>query len=112
MVFFNGNFSSENKEFDQYLKRFGYTFKNQINELGGYAILKNKKIILAADIGSSPNKNFSNDYQAGALSFEIISNDKKLISNAGYYSDEDNKLNKIFTSSVEETKSALKRKST
>ena len=30
--------------FDQYLKRFGYTFKNQINELGGYAILKNKKI--------------------------------------------------------------------
>ena len=84
-IFFNGNYSSENKEFDQYLKRFGYTFKNQINELGGYAILKNKKIILAADIGSSPNKIFSNDYQAGALSFEIFSNDKKLISNAGYY---------------------------
>ena len=32
-IFFNGNYSSENKEFDQYLKRFGYTFKNQINEL-------------------------------------------------------------------------------
>ena len=51
-IFFNGNYSSENKEFDQYLKRFGYTFKNQINELGGYAILKNKKIILAADIAA------------------------------------------------------------
>ena len=37
----------------------------------------NKKIILAADIGSSPSKIFSNDYQAGALSFEIFSNDKK-----------------------------------
>ncbi len=58
------------------MKRFGYTFKNQINELGGYVILKNKKVILAADIGSSPSKFFSNDYQAGALSFENISKDK------------------------------------
>ena len=97
-IFFNGNFSSENKEFDQYLKRFGYTFKNQINELGGYAILKNKKIVLAADIGSSPNKTFSNDYQAGALSFEIFSNNQKLISNAGYYSDKNNKFNKLSRS--------------
>ncbi|MDC2970885.1 heparinase II/III-family protein [Candidatus Pelagibacter sp.] len=97
-IFFNGNYSSDNNEFDQYLKRFGYTFKNQINELGGYVILKNKKIILAADIGSSPNKTFSNDYQAGALSFEIFSNDKKLISNAGYYSDINNKFNKLSRS--------------
>ncbi len=97
-IFFNGNYSSDNNEFDQYLKRFGYTFKNQINELGGYAILKNKKIILAADIGSSPNKTFSNDYQAGALSFEIFSNDKKLISNAGYCSDKNNKFNKLSRS--------------
>ena len=99
-IFFNGNYFSENKEFDQYLKRFGYTFKNQINELGGYAILKNKKIILAADIGSSPNKIFSNDYQAGALSFEIFSNDKKLISNAGYYPDKNNKFNKLSRSTA------------
>ena len=38
---------------------------------------------------------FSNDYQAGALSFEIFSNNKKLISNAGYYSDKNSKLNKL-----------------
>jgi len=94
-IFFNGNYSSDNKLFDQYLKRFGYTFKNQLNELGGYAILKNKKIIFAADIGSSPNKIFSNYYQAGALSFEIFSNDKKLISNAGYYVDKNSKFNKL-----------------
>ncbi len=99
-IFFNGNFSSENKEFDQYLKRFSYNFKNEINELGGYTILKNKKIILAADIGSSPNKTFSNDYQAGALSFEIFSNDKRLISNSGYYSDKGNKLNKLSKSTA------------
>ncbi len=99
-IFFNGNYSSDNNEFDQYLKRFGYTFKNQTNELGGYAILKNKKIVLAADIGSSPNKIFSNDYQAGALSFEIFSNNKKLISNAGYYSDKNNKFNKLSRSTA------------
>ncbi len=99
-IFFNGNFYSDNNEFDQYLKRLGYTFKNQINELGGYAILRNKKIILAADIGSSPNKIFSNNYQAGALSFEIFSNDKKLISNAGYYPDKNNKFNKLSRSTA------------
>ena len=99
-IFFNGNYSSENQEFDQYLKRFGYTFKNQINELGGYAILKNKKIILAADIGSSSSKFFSSNYQAGALSFEIFSNDKKLISNAGYFSDRNNKFNKLSRSTA------------
>ena len=98
-IFFNGNFLSENEEFDQYLKRLSYTFKNEINELSGYTILKNKRIVLAADIGSSPNKIFSYDYQAGALSFEIYSNNKKLISNAGYYPGKNNKLNKLSRSS-------------
>jgi len=99
-IFFNGNYLSNNQEFDQYLKRFGYTFKNQTNELAGYTILKNKKIILVMDIGSNPNKNFSKDYQAGALSFEIFSNQKKLISNAGYFSDKSNKLNKLSKSTA------------
>ena len=31
------------------------------------------------DIGDSPINNFSNNYQSGALSFEIISSGKKLI---------------------------------
>tara|TARA_B100000902_G_scaffold295006_1_gene281779 strand:- start:6429 stop:8054 length:1626 start_codon:yes stop_codon:yes gene_type:complete len=96
--FFNGNYHSKNDNFDQYLKRFGYTFKNELNELGGYVILKNKKIVLVMDVGSSPNKNFSVDYQYGALSFEIFSNQKKLITNAGYFSDKKSKLNKLSKS--------------
>ena len=48
---FNGNHNSENEDFDNYLKRLGYTFKNQTNELGGYAILNNKKNSLIVDIG-------------------------------------------------------------
>ena len=99
-IFFNGNYNSENNNFDQYLKRFGYTFKNEVNELGGYAILKNKKVVLTMDIGSSPSKNFSRDYQYGALSFEIFSNQKKLITNSGYFSDENNKLNKLSKSTA------------
>ena len=99
-IFFNGNYLSDNQEFDQYLKRFGYTFKNEVKELAGYAILRNKKIILTMDIGSSPNKNFSKDYQAGALSFEVISNQKKLITNSGYFSDKTNKLNKLSKSTA------------
>ena len=73
---FNGNHESNNIDFDNYLKRFGYNFKNQNNELGGYAVLNNKKITLIMDIGPSPDKKFSSNYQAGALSFEIISNGK------------------------------------
>ena len=99
-ILFNGNHFSNNVEFDQYLKRFGYKFKNENKELAGYGILRNKKIVLAMDIGSSPNKNFSKNYQSGALSFEIISHGKKLISNSGYFSNKNNKLNKLSKSTA------------
>ena len=99
-ILFNGNNISNNNEFDQYLKRFGYKFKNENKEIAGYAILKNKKIVLAMDIGTSPSKNFSKDYQCGALSFEIISNGKKLISNSGYFANKQNKLNILSKSTA------------
>jgi uncharacterized heparinase superfamily protein len=99
-ILFNGNYISNNVEFDQYLKRFGYKFKNENKELAGYTVLKNKKIVIAMDIGANPNKNFSKDYQSGALSFEIISNGKKLISNSGYFASKHNKLNKLSKSTA------------
>ncbi len=99
-ILFNGNYISNNIEFDHYLKRLGYKFTNKNKEVGGYAILKNKKIILSMDIGPSPNKNFSKNYQSGALSFEVISNGKKLISNSGYFADKKNKLNKLSKSTA------------
>ena len=91
---------SNNEEFDQYLKRFGYKFTNENKEHAGYAILRNKKIALAMDIGSSPIKKFSKDYQSGALSFEIISKGKKLISNTGYYANRISKFNKFSKSTA------------
>ena len=99
-ILFNGNHESNNIDFDHYLKKLGFSFKNQNKELGGYAILNNKKISLIMDVGASPDKKFSSNYQAGSLSFEIISNGKKLICNSGYFQNFKNKLNEISKSSA------------
>ena len=97
---FNGNNLSNNYEFDIYLKNLGYLFKNENYELSNYINFRNNKINFIMDIGSSPPKKFSNDYQAGALSFEFISNGKKILTNAGYHNAKNTKLNKISKSSA------------
>ena len=97
-LLFNGNNISKNNDFDNYLKRLGYKFKNENQEFGEYIIFKNKKICLAMDVGSSPSLDYSRDYQSGALSFEVISNGKKLITNCGYYKKK--KLNHLSKSSA------------
>ncbi len=99
-LLFNGNNKSNTQDFDNYLGRLGYKFKNENKDCGGYIILKNKKICLAMDAGSSPNFKHTQDYQSGALSFEIISNGKKLITNCGYYKKNNQNLNKISKSSA------------
>ena len=99
-ILFNGNNKTNNIDFDHYLKKLGYSFKNENNELGGYVILKSKKTSLIMDVGSSPDKKFSSNYQAGALSFEIISNGKKLICNSGYFQNHNHQLNEISKSSA------------
>ena len=96
---FNGNNISNNKDFDNYLKRLGYSFKNENQDLGGYKIFKDKKICLIMDIGSTPDIKFTEDYQSGPLSFEIVSNGKKLITNCGYFKKK-NKLNQLSKSSA------------
>ena len=97
---FNGNHETNNKDFDHYLNKHGYKFKNNSFETGGYILLKNNKISLTMDVGPPPEKKFSKDYQCGALSFEIISNDKKLICNSGYFQKNKHKLNDISKSSA------------
>ena len=99
-ILFNGNNNSDNDNFDNYLKRFGYKFKNDNQDFGGYVILKNKKICLTMDVGPNPVSNFSKDYQSGALSIEIVSNGKKLITNCGYSKIDNIKLNKLSKSTA------------
>ena len=52
------------------------------------------------DIGPSPEKNFSDEYQAGSLSFEFLSNGKKIFTNAGYYEGTNHQLNELCRSSA------------
>mgnify|MGYP001326585670 CR=1 FL=1 len=106
-LLFNGNHVIQNHDFDKYLSHHNYKFKNESNEYGGYVILKNKNIILSADLGSSPEKKFSNDYQSGALSFEIFFNNCKLISNCGYFQNYKHQLNSISKSSASHSTLAL-----
>ena len=97
---FNGNNISNNKNFDNYLTRLGYKFKNESHDFGGYIIFKNKRICLIMDVGSAPSPKYTNDYQSGALSFEIISNGQKLFSNCGYFKKDNIQLNEISRSSA------------
>ena len=85
---------------DKYIKFHNYKFKNESDECGGYVILKNKNLILSVDLGSSPEKKFSADYQSGALSFEIFYKNCKLISNCGYFQNYKHQLNSISRSSA------------
>ena len=52
------------------------------------------------DVGATPNIKFSENYQSGALSFEISSNGKKLITNCGYYKKKNSKLNNLSKSTA------------
>tara|TARA_Y100000591_G_C21847620_1_gene709615 strand:+ start:663 stop:2291 length:1629 start_codon:yes stop_codon:yes gene_type:complete len=97
---FNGNQISKNSNFENYLKRLGYNFKNENYETGGYIFLKNKKYSLAADVGIPPDKEFSKDYQSGALSFEFVSNNNKIICNSGYFQNFKHQLNLISKSTA------------
>jgi uncharacterized heparinase superfamily protein len=99
-ILFNGNHISYNGDFENYLVRLGYKFKNETNEVGGYVVLKNKKIALVMDVGETPEKKFSGDYQSGALSFEVISGNKKLISNSGYFQNYKHQLNNLSKSTA------------
>ena len=110
-LLFNGNNASNLSDFDQYLNFYKYKFNNNTHELGGYSILKNKNIVMAMDIGSSPEKKYSENYQSGCLSFEAIYKGNKIICNSGYFQNSNHKLNKISKSSVAHSTLILNNKS-
>ncbi len=110
-LLFNGNHVSDLSDFDKYLNLYKYKFLNEKNELGGYAILKNKNIIIAMDSGSTPDKKYSNDYQSGPLSFEAIYKGNKIICNSGYFQNQNHRLNTISRSTVAHSTLILNNKS-
>ncbi len=99
-ILFNGNFEDSNVEFDNYLNFHKYKFQEDTDETGGYVLLKNKKSMLAIDIGKPPEKKFSKDYQAGLFSFEFSYFGEKVITNSGYFQDYKHQLNIISKSTA------------
>ena len=110
-LLFNGNHESNLDDFDKYLDLQKYYFKNKKNDLGGYSILTNKSVILGMDIGPPPENKFSENYQSGPLSFELIFKGKKLICNSGYFQDTKKKLNLISRSTAAHSTLVLNNKS-
>ena len=110
-LLFNGNHDSNLSDFDKYLNLYKYKFNNDRHELGGYSILKNKNIIIAMDVGSAPDKKFSENYQSGSLSFEAIYKSNKIVCNSGYFQNQNHKLNNISRSSVAHSTLILNNKS-
>ena len=110
-LLFNGNHDSDLSDFDKYLSLYKYKFISEKHELGGYSILKNKNIIIAMDVGSTPDKKYSENYQSGPLSFEAIYKGNKIICNSGYFQNQNHKLNNISRSTVAHSTLILNNKS-
>ncbi len=110
-LLFNGNNESNLFDFNKYLNFYKYKFSNNSYELGGYSVLKNKNITMAMDIGSTPEKRYSENYQSGPLSFEAIYKGNKIICNSGYFQNHKHKLNRISKSSVAHSTVILNNKS-
>ena len=110
-LLFNGNHDSDLSDFDKYLSLYKYKFTSDKHELGGYSILKNKNIIIAMDVGSTPDKKYSENYQSGPLSFEAIYKGNKIICNSGYFQNQNHKLNNISRSTVAHSTLILNNKS-
>ena len=81
---FNGATEINHKEYDLFLKALKYRFANKNYEISDFYKIKKKKLEFFIDCGNPPPDSFSKNYQAGCLSFELISNKQKIISNSGY----------------------------
>ena len=81
---FNGATEIDNKDYYTFLKNLKYKFNNKSHEVAGLIKIKNKKLEFFIDLGNPPPDNFTRNYQAGCLAFELISNKQKVICNLGY----------------------------
>tara|TARA_B100000700_G_C15034916_1_gene852327 strand:+ start:715 stop:2370 length:1656 start_codon:yes stop_codon:yes gene_type:complete len=81
---FNGATEVDHKDFDTFLKNLKYRFSDKKNEASDIIKIKKKKFEFFIDCGNPPPNNYCKNYQAGCLSFELISNKQKIICNTGY----------------------------
>ena len=97
---FNGATEINYDEYDIFLKGLKYKFVNKNYEIGELVKIKKKKLEFFIDCGNPPSSNFSKNYQAGCLSFELISNKQKIICNSGYSKHLSSKLTSLCRSTA------------
>jgi len=81
---FNGSTEVDHKNYDVFLKDHKYKFVCKEKEIAELVKIRKKKFDLFMDCGNPPVDKFSRHYQAGCLSFELISKTQKIICNSGY----------------------------
>jgi len=81
---FNGATEINYKDYDIFLKNLKYKFSNKNHSVADFIKIKKKKFDFIIDCGNSPTTIYAKYYQAGCLSFELISNKQKIICNSGY----------------------------
>ena len=81
---FNGATEINHKDYDIFLKNLKYKFNSKSHEILDIIKIKKKKFDFFIECGNPPSDNFAKNYQAGCLSFELISNKQKIICNSGY----------------------------
>lgn len=81
---FNGATEINYKDYDIFLKSLKYKFVNKNHEIADLIKIRKKRFDFFIDCGNPPPDIFAKDYQAGCLSFELISNKQKVICNSGY----------------------------
>ncbi len=84
MPLLNGATEIIMEDYFKYITNLNYKTKIIKSNVGGIAILKNKKNVIFFDIGNPPKKNYSMAYQCGPLSFEYFLDSKKVITNCGF----------------------------
>ena len=97
---FNGATEINIKDYDIFLKNLKYKFIKKNYEIGDLIKIKKNKFELFMDCGNPPQSSFSKNYQAGCLSFELISNKQKIICNSGYAKYSSPKLNSLSRSTA------------
>ena len=81
---FNGAAEINHEDYDRFLKTLKYKFNNENYDIADLIKIKKNKFEFFIDCGNPPANNFTKNYQAGCLAFELISNKQKIICNSGY----------------------------
>ena len=81
---FNGATEINYKDYDIFLKNLKYKFTNKNHSIADFIKIKKKKFEFIIDCGNPPPSIYSKYYQAGCLSFELVSNKQKVICNSGF----------------------------